>query len=150
MNKEFLTGIVLNDKTLFMEWAITIVNWANEVLDYVVIDDDDLNSFDIPQLLERQRILCGYLGALVEPYGKAETYLKVAQARSIKKCHKAGMSPSVAKVAADEECENEIKVQETIHRLNSTIDKQLITIATRISYEKALMFGNHGIQKPPF
>ncbi|TCL74223.1 hypothetical protein EDC14_1004161 [Hydrogenispora ethanolica] len=153
MNKEFLTGIVLNDKTPFLDWALSIVNWLNEVLDYVQIDEDDLNAFDTPQLLERQRILCGYLGTLVEPYGKAETYLKVALARSIKKCQKAGMPPSIAKIAAEEECENETKIQETIHRLNTAIAEQLKTIATRLSYEKSLMWGNGGrniLAKPPF
>ncbi len=138
--------IKLNDTQSFTDWAESQLPFINIVNDYLrdyetEIDESKISHLSTEKLLTMQEILYQYFASLVEPYSKSESFRRVAVARETRKCHEAGMPPSVAKTVADEKCGNEIMINEILHRLNSTIDKLLIVISVRLSYEKSLFFG---------
>lgn len=138
--------IVLNDIKTFIDWATEQLPFINAVNDYLKdyeteIDENKISQLSTEKILAMQEILYGYFAALVEPYSKSEMYRRVAVAKETRKNHEAGMPPSVAKTVAEEKCGNEIMINEILHRLNSTIDKLLIVLSVRLSYEKSLFFG---------
>lgn len=138
--------IKLNDTLSFIDWAESQLPFINVVNDYLKdyeteIDENKISQLSTEKILAMQEILYGYYAALVEPYSKSEMYRRAAVARETRRNHEAGMPPSVAKTVADEKCSNEIMINEILHRLNSTIDKLLIVLSVRLSYEKSLFFG---------
>lgn len=147
--------IKLNDLTTFEDWANNMLPFINVVNDYLKdyeteIDESKISQLSTEKILAMQEVLYGYFGSLVEPYSKSEMYRRVAIARETRKCHDSGMPPSVAKTVAEERCGNEIMINEILHRLNSTIDKLLIVLSVRLSYEKSLFFGaNQQSKKSP-
>ncbi len=139
--------IKLNDIQSFTDWAESQLPFINAVNDYLKdyeneIDENRISQLSTEKILAMQEILYGYFGSLVEPYSKSEMYRRTAIARETRKCHESGMPPSVAKTVAEERCGNEIMINEILHRLNSTIDKLLIVLSVRLSYEKSLFFGS--------
>jgi hypothetical protein len=150
--------IKLNDTQSFTDWANSQLPFINAVNDYLKdyeteIDENKISQLSTEKILAMQEILYGYFAALVEPYSKSEMYRRVAVARETRKNHEKDMPPSVAKTVAEETCGNEIMINEILHRLNSTIDKLLIVLSVRLSYEKSLFFGagrNGPTPKPPF
>jgi len=139
--KPLLSGIKLDDKQNFREWAESILPWINGVM----LDVSQGITGDIADLLARQERYTGYAGAVVELYAKADAYYKTALAEAMEK---AQAPPSlVARIAAGK-CRNEIRVYDAIHRLNATLSDQLIAIAARLKFEKAI-HGESGSQ-PPF
>jgi hypothetical protein len=143
-----LTGIELDDKQTFRQWAESILPWLREVM----ADVAEGISCDIGELVARQERYTGYAGALVEIYAKAEAYKVSALAEAMEKAAKTVATSLVARVA-EGECKNEIRVYEAIHRLNSTLTDQLVAMASRLKYEGALTWGQGGraqTEKPAF
>jgi predicted transcriptional regulator len=130
-------GIQLDDNTSFRVWAESILPWLNESMHYVA----EGISGDIPQLLERQEKYTGIAGRLVELYAESDAFYQTALAEAIEKYSKT-LSPSLVARTAAKDCRNELRVFEAIHRLNSTISDQLMSIASRLRFEKTINFGN--------
>lgn len=134
-----LTGIQLDDKTPFRKWAEGILPWLNAVME----DVGKGTAEDIGPLKERQDRYTAYQGTLVELYSKAQAYYKDALARSMEKHMKDAPASLVARIA-EQDCVNELRVFEAIHRLNSTLSDQLIAIASRLKFEGGYR------DRPPF
>lgn len=129
-------GIGLGVNVPFETWAAEITPFLNEVAAYIDMDPGNLR-FDIPDLLERQRVMTAYLGAMSEPYSVAKKYLKVDMGKAILR-HK-DLTPSMARMAAESDCEYQILFAQITDRLNSNLVHLLEAIRDRLSYEKAQM-----------
>lgn len=141
-----LDGIQLDDSTSFREWATGLLPWLNEAMHYVA----EGLSGDIADLLRRQEVYAGYAGRLVELYAQAEAYLVTARAEAMERQIKKGIPSSLVARLAEGEIKNEVRVYEAIHRLNSTLSDQLITLASRLKYEENTRRGYGPTPKPPF
>ena len=141
MSNNLADGIVLDDQTSFREWATNLLPWLNEAMHYVA---EGIGG-DTKEILRRQEIYTGYAGRLVEIYSQAETYRVTALAEAMDKQIKRGVSASLVARIAEGEITNQTKVYNAVHRLNSTLSDQLMAIASRLKFEKAINFGNQPV-----
>lgn len=132
-----LEGISLDDKKSFRDWATEMLGWLNPAM----ADVSQGIGGDIGTLLERQQRYTAYAGTVVEIYAKADAYYKTALAEATVKYAK-HLSPSLVSKAAEQDCVNECRVFDAVKRFNKTLSDQLIAIASRLRFERAISGGN--------
>lgn len=141
-----LEGITLDDKKDFYTWATELLPWLNATMKDV---NHGIGS-SIEEVIERQTRYSSYAGRLVELLAEAEGYYTSALAEQMEKLN-GTISPMLIGRVAEGKVKNEAKVYNAIKRLSSTLETLLISIASRLKYEKATTFGaNENPAPPPF
>lgn len=144
-NEEFLNGIELDDKKPFYDWAMELLPWLNATMKDVAAGI----GTNLAEMKERQIRYTAYAGRLVEILAEAEAYYQTALADEMTRLREKGMSPMLIGRIAEGRVKNEAKVFNAVKRLNQTLENLLISMASRLKFEKATMYGE-GENPPPF
>ncbi|HHU83375.1 MAG TPA: hypothetical protein GXZ26_10275 [Firmicutes bacterium] len=145
MKKEFLDGIQLDDTKPFYDWAMELLPWLNGTMRDVAAGI----GTNLAEMKERQIRYTAYAGRLVEILAEAEAYYQTALADEMTRLREQGMSPMLIGRIAEGRVKNEAKVFNAVKRLNQTLENLLISMASRLKFEKATMYGE-GENPPPF
>ena len=143
--KEFLDGIKLDDTKPFYDWAMGLLPWLNATMRDVAAGI----GTNLAEMKERQIRYTAYAGRLVEILAEAEGYYQTALADEMTRLREKGMSPMLIGRIAEGRVKNEAKVFNAVKRLNQTLENLLISMASRLKFEKAAMCGE-GENPPPF
>ena len=143
--KEFLDGIKLDDNKTFYGWATELLPWLNETMRDVAAGI----GANLAEMKERQIRYTAYAGRLVEILAEAEAYYQTALADEMTRLREKGMSPMLIGRIAEGRVKNEAKVYSAVKRLNQTLENLLISMASRLKFEKAALIGEGENPPPP-
>lgn len=145
-NENFLNGIELDDKKPFYDWAMELLPWLNATMKDVAAGI----GTNLAEMKERQIRYTAYAGRLVEILAEAEAYYQTALADEMTRLREQGMSPMLIGRIAEGRVKNEAKVFNAVKRLNQTLENLLISMASRLKFEKAALIGEGENPPPPF
>lgn len=145
-NEDFLKGIELDDTKPFYDWAMELLPWLNATMRDVAHGI----GTNLAEMKERQIRYTAYAGRLVEILAEAEAYYQTALAEEMTRLREQGMSPMLIGRIAEGRVKNEAKVYSAVKRLNQTLENLLISMASRLKFEKATMYGEGENPPPPF
>ena len=144
-NEDFLKGIELDDTKPFYDWAMELLPWLNATMKDVAAGI----GTNLAEMKERQIRYTAYAGRLVEILAEAEAYYQTALADEMTRLKESGVSPMLIGRIAEGRVKNEAKVYCAVKRLNQTLENLLISMASRLKFEKATIYGE-GENPPPF
>lgn len=134
-----LEGIQLDDRVSFRDWATELLPWLNDVMKDVNHGMGD----SLEEVKERQIRYTSYAARLVELLAVAEGYYQTALAEAMEKLGTGPdkLSPMLVGRIAEGKVKNEAKVYAAIKRLNGALEILLMSIASRLRFEKNVNFG---------